>query len=312
MPLGKMMKVITRFAITAGAVILSGIVPAASWSQSIDNDPVIEAPQDAVDTPPTFEEKLKIADEGDIDIQISLAKDYLSGDNDTPIRPVDAARWLTKASEKGNAEAQFLLANLLREGAKGLKANEKNAVTLYTSAADKGHAEAAYWAADAYHYGKGVKKAEVKAIGYYEKAADRGHVASKNNLGLMYLQGKGVDRDLQTAFRLFSDASKSGNSWGQNNLGGMYEMGWGTVKDTAKALQLYQRSAAAGNVHAASNMVRLRAVLEVAAKAEPAEKQTTDTPNKASDTLPAAEETPDRDVNNQPAETQILGGSSTD
>ncbi|MEO9873810.1 MAG: tetratricopeptide repeat protein [Anderseniella sp.] len=307
-----MMKVTTKFAIAAGAVVLSGLLPAASWAQTIDNDPVIEAPQDAVDSPPTFKEKLKIAGEGDIDIQISLAKDYLSGDNDTPIRPVDAARWLTKASEKGNAEAQFLLANLLRKGAKGLKSNKKNAVTLYASAADKGHAEAAYWAADAYHYGKGVKKAEIKAIGYYEKAADLGHVASKNNLGLMYLQGKGVDRDLQTAFRLFNDTSKSGNSWGQNNLGGMYEMGWGTVQDTAKALQLYQRSAAAGNIHGASNMVRLRAVLEVAATAEPAEQETTNTPNNASDTAPAVEETPDPDVSNQPAETQILGGSSTD
>ena len=307
-----MMKVFTNFAIAAGAVVLSGLLPSTSWSQSIDNEPVIETPQDAVDTPPTFEEKLKLADEGDIDIQISLAKDYLSGDNNTPVRPVDAARWLTKASEKGNAEAQFLLANLLREGAEGLKANEKNAVTLYASAADKGHIEAAYWAADAYHYGKGVKKAEVKAIGYYEKAADLGHVASKNNLGLMYLQGKGVDRDLQTAFRLFRDAATTGNSWGQNNLGGMYEMGWGTVKDTAKALQLYQRSAATGNIHGASNMVRLRAVLEVAAKAEAAEQPTTDVPDTASDAVPQADGTPDSDVNTQPpAETQILGGSST-
>lgn len=305
------MKVFTKFAIAAAAVIMSGLLPSASWSQSIDNDPVIETPLDAVDTPPTFKEKLKLAGEGDIDIQISLAKDYLSGDNETPIRPVDAARWLTKASEKGNAEAQFLLANLLREGAKGLKANKKNAITLYASAADKGHIEAAYWAADAYHYGKGVKKAEIKAIGYYEKAADLGHVASKNNLGLMYLQGKGVDRDLQTAFRLFRDAATTGNSWGQNNLGGMYEMGWGTVKDTARALQLYQRSAAAGNIQGASNMVRLRAVLEVAAKTEAAEPETTDTPNVASDAVPQADGTPEQDVNNQPAETQILGGSST-
>ncbi|MEM7636010.1 MAG: hypothetical protein AAF299_15715, partial [Pseudomonadota bacterium] len=147
MPLGRMMKVFTNIAVAAGAVVLFGVLPTASWSQTTDNepvinDPVIEVPQDAVDPPPTFEEKLKLAGEGDIEIQISLAKDYLSGDNDTPVRPVDAARWLTTASEKGNAEAQFLLANLLREGAKGLKANPKNAVTLYASAADKGHIEA--------------------------------------------------------------------------------------------------------------------------------------------------------------------------
>ena len=305
------MNISTKFTIAAGAVFLSGMMSTVSWAQTADDNTVIETPQDAVDTPPTFEEKLKLAAEGDIDIQISLAKDYLSGDNKTPKRPGDAARWLTKASEKGNAEAQFLLANLLREGAKGLKANQKNAVTLYASAADKGHVEAAYWAADAYHYGKGVKKAEVKAIGFYEKAADLGHVASKNNLGLMYLQGKGVDRDLQTAFRLFSDTSKSGNSWGQNNLGGMYEMGWGTVKDTARALQLYQRSAAAGNIHGASNMVRLRAVLEVAAKAEAAEQENTDTTPKSTDAAPETSGTPDPDAATAPGETQILGGSST-
>ncbi|MEM7637357.1 MAG: hypothetical protein AAF299_22570, partial [Pseudomonadota bacterium] len=119
-------------------------------------------------------------------------------------------------------------------------------------------------------------------------------------------------RDLQTAFRLFSDTAKSGNSWGQNNLGGMYEMGWGTVKDTNRALQLYQRSAAAGNIHGASNMVRLRAVIEVAAKAEAAVKQqTTDEADTAADAVPQTEATPDQDASSPPAETQILGGSST-
>ena len=119
------MKEFAKFAVAVSAMVLASVLSSPSWSQSIETDPLVEVPQDAVDPPPTFEEKLKLAKEGDIDIQISLAKDYLSGDNDTPVRPVDAARWLTTASEKGNAEAQFLLANLLREGAKGLKANPK-------------------------------------------------------------------------------------------------------------------------------------------------------------------------------------------
>lgn len=306
------MKDFTKLAVAISAMILASVFSSPSWSQSVETDPLVQVPQDAVDPPPTFKEKLKLAQEGDIEIQISLAKDYLSGENDTPVRPVDAARWLTTASEKGNAEAQFLLANLLREGAKGLKANPKNAVTLYASAADKGHVEAAYWAADAYHYGKGVKAVPGKAVSFYEKAADLGHVASKNNLGLMYLQGKGVDRDLQTAFRLFSDTAKSGNSWGQNNLGGMYEMGWGTVKDPNRALQLYQRSAAAGNVHGASNMVRLRTVLEVAAKQESTEPETGDTSNAAADPVPQTDEASESGASTPPAEAEILGGSTTD
>lgn len=293
-----------KFAIAIGALLFSCLFSAASWSQTSVGDPVTDTAQEVENQGPTFKEKLKQAGTGDIAAQISLAKDYLSGENKTPKRPVDAARWLTTASEKGNSEAQFMLANLLRKGAKGLKANGKNAVTLYASAADKGHIEAAYWAADAYHYGKSVKIASTKAIEYYEKAADLGHVASKNNLGLMYLQGQGVDRDLKTAFRLFSDTAKSGNSWGQNNLGGMYEMGWGTVKDRDRALALYQKSAAAGNVHGASNMVRLRAVLELAANAEAESSGNESTPVDDDAVVPNSDD--------EPASTPLTTGSTTD
>lgn len=280
-----------KFVIAVATVLLTGLFSSASWSQSITEDTAIELAAEAELSGPTFEERLELAGNGDVNTQISLARDYLSGENGVPKQPVAAARWLTTASETGNAEAQFLLANLLREGAKGLKANEKNAVTLYASAADKGHIEAAYWAADAYHYGKGVKTADIKAIEYYEKAADLGHVAAQNNLGLMYLQGKGVDRDLKTAFRLFNDTAKSGSSWGLNNLGGMYEMGWGTVKNTIRALELYQKSAAAGNVHGAGNMVRLRAVLEAAARQRAVQQEINDAqfPGTEVETDPAAD-----------------------
>lgn len=291
MLLGRMFIMSMKFVIAVATVLFTCLFSSASWSQSITEDTAIELAAEAESSGPTFEERLELAGNGDVNTQISLARDYLSGENGVPKQPVAAARWLTTASETGNAEAQFLLANLLREGAKGLKANEKNAVTLYASAADKGHIEAAYWAADAYHYGKGVKTADIKAIEYYEKAADLGHVAAQNNLGLMYLQGKGVDRDLKTAFRLFNDTAKSGSSWGLNNLGGMYEMGWGTVKNTIRALELYQKSAAAGNVHGAGNMVRLRAVLEAAARQRAVQQEINDAqfPGTEAETDPAAD-----------------------
>lgn len=152
-----------KFTIAVAAVLLTGLFSSAAWPQSITQDSAIEMAEEAEASGPTFEERLEMAGNGDVNTQISVARDYLSGENGAPKQPVAAARWLTTASETGNAEAQFLLANLLRVGAKGLKANEKNAVTLYASAADKGHIEAAYWAADAYHYGKGVKTAEIKA-----------------------------------------------------------------------------------------------------------------------------------------------------
>jgi len=305
------MKVFRKFAFTFGALLLTGLYSPHSWSQFTPEDPFTDTVEEAAPSGPTLQEKLKLARSGDVDTQISLARDYLTGSNGTPKRPVDAARWLTSASEKGNAEAQFLLANLLREGAKGLKANKKNALTLYASAADKGHAEAAYWAADAYHYGNGVKVAETKAIEFYEKAADLGHVASKNNLGLMYLQGKGVDRDLRTAFRLFSDTAKAGNSWGQNNLGGMYEMGWGIVKNTDRALALYHKSAVAGNIHGASNLVRLRAVVEASAQAETVQQETNAVPSTGIATEPETDQKPDPNLNDQSENSEQSGTTTT-
>lgn len=305
------MKVFRKYAFTFGAVLLTGLYSPQSWSQFTPENPVAETVQEAAPSGPTLEEKLEQARNGDLDTQISLARDYLTGSNNTPKQPVDAARWLTAASEKGNAEAQFLLANLLREGAEGLKANKKNAVTLYASAADKGHAEAAYWAGDAYHYGNGVKIAATRAVEYYGKAADLGHVASKNNLGLMYLQGKGVDRDLKTAFLLFSDTAKTGDSWGQNNLGGMYEMGWGTVKNADTALALYEKSAAAGNVHGASNMIRLRAVMSVKVEMEAAKQQTDTVPSAGVIPEPGTEQKPEPVLNEPSGNPEKSNTTST-
>lgn len=295
------MTVSRNFAFIFCAMMMAGLHSQQAWSQLAPADTDADtSQQEEAPAAPTLQEKLKLARAGDVDTQISLAKDYLAGSNKTPKSPVNAARWLTQASEKGNAEAQFMLANLLRKGAKGLKANEKNAVTLYASAADKGHAEAAYWAADAYHYGNGVKVSPTKATEFYGKAADLGHVASKNNLGLMYLQGKGVDRDLKTAFLLFSDTAKAGNSWGQNNLGGMYEMGWGTVKNTDRALALYERSAAAGNVHGSSNLIRLKAVLDVKVKVETVEQETETTLSTGAESTPEQDRKPDSALKKQP------------
>ncbi len=242
----------------------------------------------------SFNEKSALARNDDVGAQISLAKDYLSGENGAKKRPVNAARWLTNASKLGSMEAQFMLADLLWDGATGLQANRKNAVTLYASAADNGHIEAAYRAAHAYHYGEGAEKDSSKAVKYYTLAADKGHVESKNNLGLLYLQGSGTFRDLTVAFGLFEDSAKAGNAWGQNNLGGMYEMGWGTAKDLSKALALYEKSAAAGNRHGSDNLVRLEAVMKNSAptETETIEKPATevgpaDTPK--AETVPQAE-----------------------
>ncbi len=250
-----------------------------------------------------------MAGEGDIDIQISLAKDYLAGDNGAPIRPVDAARWLTKAPEKGNAEAQFLLAELLRKARGTERQSEKRSDAVCQRCRQRAY-RSRLRAAHGYHYGTGVKKPELKAVTYYEKAADAWPVAAKNNLGLMYLQGKGTDRDL----RRFPDVRgyvKAGNSWGQNNLGGMYEMGWGTEKDQAKALNSIRVQPLRETSQGQQTMPGSRPFSQVAAKARlPSRKLQAHQCSSETHLQPMKQ--PDPDVNNQPAEAQILGGSSTD
>jgi TPR repeat protein len=222
------------------------------------------------DTVP-FDQSLELANTGDEEAQIAVARAYENG-IDVRISQVKAADWYRKAADQGNPEAMFRLARILSKGAPGVDKNLEVAFKLYDAAARKGQVEAQNWLGYTYEHGLGVQQSYADAVEWYTKAADNGVAAAQSNLGLMYLAGKGVPRDYGKAFALFDKAAENGDAWGANNLGGLYEMGWGVAQDKQKALTYYNQAAETGNKAAGENLKRLSAALGIdpnAAGAEP-------------------------------------------
>ena len=208
----------------------------------------------------SFDQKLRLANAGDAEGQVAVARAYASG-ADVTASQAQAANWYRKAADQGNSEAMFRLARIISRGAPGVEKNPEFAAKLYDAAARQGHVEAQNWLGYSYEHGLGIQQSDASAVEWYTKAANAGFAAAQSNLGLMYLSGKGVPRDYGKAFALFEQAAKNGDAWGANNLGGLYEMGWGVEQDKQKALTYYNQAAETGNKAGSENLKRLSAAL---------------------------------------------------
>ena len=82
---------------------------------------------------------IEIAEQGNTDMQIRLAKHYYEG-NGVPRDIDEAMKWLQMAAEQGVVSAQYNLAQCYREN----KNNPAEAVKWYRKAAEQGDAKAQY------------------------------------------------------------------------------------------------------------------------------------------------------------------------
>lgn len=139
----------------------------------------------------------KRAEKGDVQKQLELAGDYLTG-HGVPQDPTLAAHWYRKAAGAGDADAQNQIAYL-------------------------------------YEHGIGVPVDRICAFHWYQLASASGSLHARVNLGIAYLTGMGTLANPSAARQLFREAAEKGSGLGAAYLGDIYFLGFGVPKDVVEA-----------------------------------------------------------------------------
>ena len=168
----------------AFAVFLAASI---AYSQTPPSD--APAP-DGEETPPSLEETLAKALDGDAEAQTLIASMYEERGSHE-----DAVRWYSKAAKQGRPDAQFKLGFYHARGSGGLKKDMEAAANWFQKAAGKDQVGAQYNLAVCYENGLGVPQNNALALGWYRQAADRGETFAQKAVGVHYEKGRAVKQD---------------------------------------------------------------------------------------------------------------------
>ena len=197
----------------------------------------------------SFEENLKLAEDGDIDAMGEVAAAYFNGDEENGVKcdAEKAVYWFRRMAEAGSAVGQF---NMGIQSLKG-EGTEQN------------FEQALYWMQEA------QKNGDPDAIGYVqqlkkivelEKKANSGDAQAMADLASMLMAiGNAVGEDSEAFFfkksiALATAAEKNNNPTAHYVLALAYENGRGVEKNSDKAVEHYKLGAQLGNVECKQNL----------------------------------------------------------
>ena len=174
---------------------------------------------------------LSAARAGNLESQIELALDYLTGNN-RPLNEALAFKWLEIAEQGGNEEASVYLASMYYYG-KGTKQNYDEAFKRYSKAAESGNTLAQFNLHTMYDVGYGVLVNKEKALHWLRKSAKGGFTKAQTKLGMLYKTGSHSigERNLKKAIEWLHRAANNGDKEGQIQLAKIYAMGIGASKN---------------------------------------------------------------------------------
>ena len=120
---------------------------------------------------------------------------------------------ITRLANQGDVIAQTSLAERYYDG-EGVPQNYKKAVEWYEKAANKGDAQSQFNLGVMYADGKGVPQDYQKALEWYQKAANQGDADVQHLLGIMYKNGDGVPQNYKKAKEWYGKACDNGDQEG--------------------------------------------------------------------------------------------------
>lgn len=174
--------------------------------------------------------KYQSAIKGDINAQVALGLDYLTG-NQKAINEQEAFRWFSLAEKDGSEEASVYLASMYYHG-QGTRKNYDEAFKRFKKAAESGNELAQYNLHIMYDVGYGVLVDKEKALYWLENSANAGFVKAQTKLGMLYKTGGSlVQRNLEKAITWLHRAANNGDKEGQFQLAKIYAMGIGAKKN---------------------------------------------------------------------------------
>ncbi|MCD8296459.1 MAG: sel1 repeat family protein [Prevotella sp.] len=144
----------------------------------------------------------KIAENGDTEMQFTLALQYLNSKQSS-----DAAKWFKLAATSGKTEAIYYYGYLLYKGM-GVTQDKKAGIEMLQKAADNGFVAAHRELGLIYYNGDGVEQDYDKAVAHLKISAGNNDQAAYT-LALCYLNGTGVTQDYYFAMQWIAEAARA-------------------------------------------------------------------------------------------------------
>ncbi len=214
--------------------------------------------------PPSFEEVLARAQQGEVIMQLTVGRMYEERGSYT-----NAVRWYQEAVKSGDAGGQFKLGMLHAQGA-GLPRDMVAAVKWFEQSAKQGFAAAQYNLGVCWEKGLGTPERNyAEALKWYKLAAEQNDAFAQKAMGVFYEKGLGVKTDLAEAYKWYALASTAGFPEGETlrkNLAAKFK-----PEELAAAQKRFTDYAAAKAANSATPPPRL----PVEATAKPATKAKT-------------------------------------
>ncbi len=224
--------------------------------------PKLEIDADAQET--LLQKYTRLAQNGDLNAQMSLGYMYLYGDSENNIKQdyKEAFKYYEMAANQGDNVAINNLGSLYYSGI-GVEQNILKATQLFAKAADLGNAEAMVNLAfiDISSTGQSYKPQE--AVDLFKKASKLNNPTAHFMLGYAYYKGFMVEKNKIEAFNLIKKAANSGYDEAQYVLANMYLNGDGTPQNYGTGVKELNRAVKQGHL---PSMMLLANILAVGKK----------------------------------------------
>lgn len=152
-----------------------------------------------------FEEKLKQAEQGDVDSMNYVGFAYYYG-NEIEQSYEKSFEWAMKAAKSGNAASQYNVGWSYEKG-EGVQQSYDEALKWYTLSAEQNFPKALSALGYMHYFGYGTTVDYNMAYHFLLKAAGGLNSDAMLNIGVMYEDGKGVEKDLEKAYMWYKMAA---------------------------------------------------------------------------------------------------------
>jgi len=213
----------------------------------------------------------KLAEDGDLDMQASIARSYQFGDQYRQ-NYEEALKWYTKLAAQEDRSAQCKVGEFFFMGY-GTAINLAEAEKWWRKAAINGDENAQLYLnilsgkdtqREKPERDDGFDKMKIlySALGgerigtlpWFREQAEKGIADYQYKLGVMYDEGTYISEDSIEAVKWYRKAAEQGHKEAQNNLGHAYTEGEGVEQDYGEAVKWFRKSADQGYPQAQFNL----------------------------------------------------------
>ena len=176
-----------------------------------------------VDRNKSLEYLKRLADSGNVDGQIAVAKFYFDQESLTKDQQKEALKYLGKAVDAGSVEAMLYMAEVYEKGLGGVKKDKAKAREYTELAAQGGDMNSLMNVAMVYYNQQPpTEESRKKAFHYFDLAANEGNLNALYFRGLMLYDGDGVEMDKDAAIGVLKDAASKNHREAKAKLGEIY------------------------------------------------------------------------------------------